>query len=269
MRFGGPILKPFNSPGEWLALVKEMNYTAVYFPVDHTAPDALIDEYAALARENDLLIAEIGVWRNTLSSDPAELKTAMDYAKNQLALAERVGAACCVNIAGSCGAQWDGPHAANFTRETFDRIVASVREIIDAVQPQKTFYTLEPMPWMYPHTADAYLALLDAVDRKAFAAHLDPVNVITNPHDYYRSGALIREWFDKLGAQIKSCHAKDILLEGQLTVHLNEQRPGAGELDFAAYIECVKRYANLPLMMEHMHKHEDVVLADAYIRSLM
>ena len=268
MLIGGPILKPFSSPEEWLALVTEMNYNAVYFPLDYTAPDSLIDAYADCARGSGLLIAEVGVWRNVLSPDADEARSAVEYAKGQLLLADRVGAKCCVNISGSRGAQWDGPHQANFTKETFDMIVESVRGIIDAVKPERTFYALEPMPWMYPHTADSYLDLIKAIDRKAFAAHFDPVNIITNPFDYYRNSDIIREWFVKLGAHIKSCHAKDICLEGQLTVHLNEKRPGLGILNYTTYIQCLEQLPGVPMMTEHMDRHEDVVLANEYIRSI-
>ena len=268
MFLGGPILKPFSSPEEWLALNNEMNFNAVFFPLDCTAPTALIDSYAGAAHENGLLIAEVGVWRNVLSSDADEARSAMEYAKGQLSLADRVGAKCCVNISGSRGEQWDGPHPANFTKETFDMIVESVREIIDAVKPERTFYALETMPCMYPHTADVYLDLIQAIDRKAFAAHFDPVNMITNPFDYYRNGEIIRDWFAKLGAYTKSCHAKDIYLEGHLTVHLNEKRPGLGSLDYAAYLECLKKLPDIPIMMEHMNRHEDVVLANEYIRGI-
>ena len=72
-------------------------------------------------------------------------------------MADEIGARCCVNIAGSRGAKWDGPHPADLTPETFDLIVQSVREIIDAVKPTRAFYTLETMPWMYPDSADSYL----------------------------------------------------------------------------------------------------------------
>ena len=55
---------------------------------------------------------------------------------------------------------WDGPHPDNLSRETFALIVDTVREIIDAVEPRRTFYTLEPMPWSLPDSPDSYLELL-------------------------------------------------------------------------------------------------------------
>jgi sugar phosphate isomerase/epimerase len=269
MHFGGPILLPYKDPGEWLTLVKEIGYSAVYFPVDHTAADDLIETYSRLARENNLIIAEIGAWSNPLSRDEKTADQAFETCCRQLALAERIGAGCCVNIAGTRSDQWDGPSADNFSDETFDRIVTVIRRIIDEVQPERTFYTLELMPWTLPDSADTYLDLIHAVDRPAFAVHLDPVNIICSPRAYFNNGALIRDCFRKLGPYIKSCHAKDIRLESNLTTHLNEVRPGAGNLDYAAYLTCLK---DLPdevcLMMEHMSRHEDVVEAARYIRQV-
>jgi hypothetical protein len=114
---------------------------------------------------------------------------AVAYCQEQLALADDVGAVCCVNIAGSRGDLWDGPHADNLTPDTFDLIVETVRQIMDAVKPQRTFYTLETMPWLYPDSADSYLALLKAIDRPRFAVHFDPVNLICSPQRYFGNAA--------------------------------------------------------------------------------
>ena len=150
----------------------------------------------------------------------------MEKCRTSLALADRIGARCCVNIAGSRGEQWDGPDAANLTKQTFDMIVDATRSIIDAVKPTRTYFTLETMPWAYPDSPDSYLQLLKAIDRKQFAVHLDPVNIVCSPQRYYANGQLIRECFEKLGPHIRSCHAKDIVLRPQLTTHLDEARPG-------------------------------------------
>ena len=268
MKFGGQILKPFKTPEEWLALIAELGYSAVYFPLDHKAADCDIDAYMSAAYENGLMIAEIGAWSNPMSPNKTEAHNAMENCKKQLALAEHVGAACCVNISGSRGNRWDGPHPDNFTKETFNKIVETVQEIIDAVNPKRTFYTLELMPWMYPYNADTYLELIRAIDHPRFAVHLDPVNIINSPLDYFNNGAIIRECFDKLGPYIKSCHAKDIFLEDGLTVHLNEKRPGLGALDYRTYLDCLRKLDDVPLMMEHIQEHDEVVQAAKFIRSL-
>ncbi|MCM8756987.1 MAG: hypothetical protein NC823_00715 [Candidatus Omnitrophica bacterium] len=64
------------------------------------------------------------------------------------------------------------------SQRDFDLIVEVVRQIIDAVKPVRSYYTLETMPWMYPDSAESYQSLLQAVDRKAFAVHFNPVNLL-------------------------------------------------------------------------------------------
>lgn len=269
MRFGGPILKPYSNPDEWLERVREMGYSAVYFPADHTAPDDLIQTYVQLARDNNLALPEVGAWSNPLSRDPGIAAAAFETCCRQLDLAERIGAGCCVNIAGSCSEIWDGPHADNYSEDTFALIVDTVRRIIDAVKPVRSAYTLELMPWMLPDSADTYLDLIKAIDRRQFAVHLDPVNIICSPRAFYANGSIIRECFDKLGPWIRSCHAKDIRLENQLTTHLNEAVPGKGNLDYRTYITCVNRLpGDVALMMEHISNHEEVSQGAAYIRRM-
>lgn len=269
MRFGGFIFKKWNTPKEWAEAARDAGYSAVYFPVDSTADLKVIEGYKDAAKEADLAICEIGVWNNTLDRDGKRRKENIEYAVRQLELADYVGANCCVNIAGSYSEQWDGPHKENLTPRAFDEIVQTTQTIIDRVNPKCTAYSLEPMPWMYPDTADSYLKLIHAIDRKGFAAHLDPVNIICSPQLYYKNSEVLREWFDKLGPYIRSCHAKDIRLSGKLTVHLDECRPGLGELDYRTYLECMSKLdSRVCLMLEHMTEENDYIEATRYLKAL-
>jgi sugar phosphate isomerase/epimerase len=267
MRLGGPLFAEPDSPDSWVAAVHLAGYRAAYCPVSPEADTATIKAYAEAARKADIVIAEVGAWSNPLSPDPATAAAALEKCKASLALADRIGACCCVNIAGSCGSKWDGPDAADLTDNAFDRIVMTVRAIIDIIKPTRTFYTLETMPWMYPDSPDAYLRLIKAIDRKAFAVHLDPVNLVCSPQLYFANGRLIEECFAKLGAHIKSCHAKDILLRQNLTVHLDEVRPGEGKLDYPVFLRALSRLdTNVPLMLEHLPGEEEYRAAAAHIR---
>lgn len=269
MRFGGFIFKKWSSPEEWAQAALDAGYSAVYFPVNHTADLKTIDGYKNAAEAADLVICEIGVWNNLLERDPEKRRANIDYAVHQLELADYVKANCCVNISGSYGEQWDGHHPDNLTRRAFDEIVQTTQTIIDRVNPKHTAYSLEPMPWMYPDTADSYVELIHAIDRKGFSAHLDPVNIITSPQLYYKNGEVIREWFDKLGSSILSCHAKDIRLSGKLTVHLDECRPGTGALDYKTYLECLSKLDDrVCLMLEHMTEEIDYIEATKYLKGL-
>lgn len=269
MRLGGPVFTKPADAQSWARDIKAAGFRAAFCPVPLTAENDVIEEYRRRAAEADIVIAEVGAWSNPLSPDPDAREKSLDKCKRSLELAEKVGARCCVNIAGSTGSKWDGPASGDLTPETFDKIVSCVREIIDAVTPASTFYTLETMPWMYPDSPDSYLRLIQAIDRKAFAAHLDPVNLVCSPQRYFSNADLIRECFRKLGPYIKSCHAKDIVLGEKLTVHLDEGRPGAGGLDYATYLrELDKLDADAPLMMEHLSGEEEYRLGAEHLRAV-
>jgi len=128
--------------------VQKAGYRAAYCPLDEKASNEQILAYKKAAKDADIVIAEVGAWSNPLSPDEATRQEAIEKCKRKLELAEKIGARCCVNIAGSRGKKWDGPSPLDLTAETFEIIVTTVREIIDAVKPTHTFYTHEPMPWM-------------------------------------------------------------------------------------------------------------------------
>ena len=269
MRLGGPVFTKAASPEAWVRAVEEKGYRAAYCPVGENADAATIAAFAKAARDADIVIAEVGAWSNPISSDPDIRHEAIRKCQTALALADRVGALCCVNIAGSCGPIWDGPHEDNLTPQTFDRIVASVREIIDAVKPDRAFYTLETMPWMYPDSAESYADLVRAIDRPQFAVHLDPVNLICSPQRYFKNADLLRDCFQTLGSQIKGVHAKDLTLSPKLTTHLDEVRPGEGGLDYRVFLtEMARLDADTPLMLEHLPNETEYDLAAAFVRGV-
>ena len=121
MRLTAPIFAEFADPEGWVAAVRAKGYRAAFFPVDAAAGRE--DDFARAARQADLVIAEVGAWSNPLDADPPKRRQALELCKERLALADRVGARCCVNIAGSRGRKWDGPDPRDLTRETFDLIV--------------------------------------------------------------------------------------------------------------------------------------------------
>jgi len=268
LRLGGPVFEKYADPQGWVAALKKLGYSAAYCPVGPDASDAEVKAYEDAAAKAGVIIAEVGAWSNPISLDEKERQAALEKCRKHLALADRIGARCCVNIAGSRGPLWDGHSPQNFTRETFDLIVATTRSIIDAVKPTRTFFTLETMPWAYPDSPDSYLQLFKAIDRRHFAVHLDPVNLVCSPQRYYGNAELIRECFAKLGPHIKSCHAKDILLQPRLTTHLDEVRPGTGGLDYAVFLQELSRFPGTPLMLEHLSKAEEYDQAAAYIRGV-
>jgi sugar phosphate isomerase/epimerase len=187
-----------------------------------------------------------------------------------LALAEEIGARCCVNIAGSYNKDtWYGPHPDNLSRQFFDAVVENARAIVDAVNPTRAKFSYEVMGWALPDGPDAYLALIKAIDRKGFGVHLDPCNAVNCPERFYRNTELFNEFFDKLGPHIVSCHAKDLVWDIEMNVHFREVGPGQGKMDYGTYL---RRLAALPqdapLMMEHLATVKDYDAPRQYLFEL-
>jgi sugar phosphate isomerase/epimerase len=270
VRLASPLPRTFDSADGWIALLRERGFRTAYWPLDDDAPSDEVDAYAAAAAAAGISIAEIGAWQaNPISPDDATRAAGLERCKAQLALADRVGAHCCVNIAGSRSGTWDGPHPGSLGADTFALIVDSVRDILDAVAPTRTYYTLEPMPWVWPDSPDAYLELLAAVDRPRFAVHLDPINMINTPAKLYDNAGFLRECFDKLGPHVRAVHAKDMTITTNLTLHMPERRPGLGDIDFHAFITQMQRLdPGTPFLVEHLPSDEEYVAAVAHVRAV-
>jgi len=269
MRLGAPLPDPVSDPALWVAAVKAKGYRAAYCPLDGSEDFATIRAFAQAAEQAGIVIAETGAWSNPLSPVESIRSSAMEKCEIMLALADEIGARCCVNIAGSLGKKWDGPHPADLTAETFNLIVETTRAIIDAVRPKRTYFTLEPMPWMYPDSIESYERLIRAIDRPQFGVHFDPVNLINSPQRYFFNGNFILDFIAHLGSEIRSVHAKDILLQDNLTVHLDEVRPGLGGLDYRTLLRGLDRLEpDLPLMLEHLPQASEYDLAAAYVRGV-
>jgi sugar phosphate isomerase/epimerase len=270
IRLGGPVFKKTESADDWTAAISELNYKAAYCPLQPGSSSEKINAYKTAAKKSNIVISEVGAWSNPIDPDPEKSKQAIEKCIRSLQLADEIEANCCVNISGSRNPEkWAGPHRDNLTDATFDLIVETTRKIIDAVKPGNTFYTLETMPWSYPDSVESYERLLKAIDRKQFAVHFDPVNLIVSPQVYFKNGEMIKYAIKKLGPFIKSCHAKDILLlENELTPHLPEVRPGLGRLNYAVLLKELSKLDGIPLMMEHLKSAEEYELAASHIRSV-
>jgi sugar phosphate isomerase/epimerase len=270
MRLSAPLPRTFDSPEGWIALLRERGFRTAYWPLADDASFDEVDAYASAAVAAGISIAEVGAWHaNPLSRDDAVRAAGLARCQERLALADRINARCCVNISGSFAEQWDGPHPDSLSADTFALIVDSVRAIIDEVSPQRTYYTLEPMPFLLPDSPESYLALLDAVDREHFAVHLDPVNMINTPAKLYDNAGFIRECIDKLGPHVRAVHAKDMTISSSLTLDMPERRPGLGDIDFRSFITAVQRLdPDTPFLVEHLDSDEEYVAAVAHVRAV-
>ena len=257
-----------SSPKEWASKHKALGLETVVFPVNCNDGVDTIMEYKKAADEAGLTIAEVGVWRNTLAANPDERKQWIEYAIEQLRMADSIGASCCVNVVGTpYGPRWDGGYRDNFSSELWEMAVGMIRQIIDSARPKHTKFCIESMPWMIPSSPDEYLRLIEDVDRAEFGTHLDVVNMITTPRRYFYNDEFLRECFQKLHGTIVSCHLKDIMLRQEYTFQLQECACGEGTLNIELYTQLANA-ANprMPMIIEHLTTDEEYVASVRYVR---
>jgi len=270
IRLGAPVSVPGDDPEALARAHRAKGYRAAYCPDlrldDRERIRATVEAFA----RHDVVIAEVGRWVNLLDPDPVARRKNLAIVTEGLALAEAVGARCCVDIAGSFSTtSWFGPHPDNLSPRFFDAAVENARTILDAVKPTRTTFCYEMMAWSLPDGPDACLRMLKAVDRGAFAVHLDPCNLVNSPERYYRSSDLLRECYAKLGSRVASVHAKDLAWDVEMAVHFREVRIGLGSIDYGVFLaEHARKAPDVPLMLEHLPAEADYDAARDQVRAV-
>ena len=271
IRLGGPVFNSSDDPVELAQAHRKLGYRAAFCPRVALDDRQKIAEIEKAFKAEDVVIAEVGIWVNIMDPDPEKRKKNLDAVCYGLALADAVGALCCVDTAGSLDPDnWVAPHPDNLSQKAFDLTVENIRYILSSVKPKRAKFVLEMMPWVIPDSADSFLALIQAVDDPGFAVHLDPVNLICSPRLYYENTKVLEECFQKLGKWIVSCHAKDSFLpSGNLTAYFKEVIPGTGNMDYRTFLRGLEALPqDAPLLIEHLKSAEEFQQAREYIFSV-
>ena len=118
LRLGGPIFVESDDPAVLAQAHRALGYRAAYAPAvkltDKARMESIVKEFA----DRDVVISEVGAWVNMLDPDPEKRRKNMAYVQERLALADELGALCCVDIAGSYDPKvWCGPNPKNLSEE--------------------------------------------------------------------------------------------------------------------------------------------------------
>lgn len=259
VRLGGPLFFSEDDPDLWARHARELGYGAVYAPACRLDDRSRIEAIRKACAENDLIIAEVGRWVNMLDSRPGESEKNLKTVTEGLALADELGAKCCVDIAGSFAeSPWYGPDPKNLTEEFFERAVENARKIIDAVKPKRAKFAYEITGWGNPTDTDSYLRMIGAIGRDEFGVHLDVCNMVNSPQKFWNTTEMIRDAFKRLGPKMVSSHAKDLRWEVEMNIHFVECVAGEGKVDLAAILRGLADLPHdVPFMIEHMNSEEE------------
>jgi len=276
VRFGAPIFTGQTNASEidpdlLVAKHKEKGYTAAYAPLIDPKDSALIKK-ARLAFENaDIVLAEVGYWKNLMDLDDTLRKKHRAEMLDAFYLAEELGARCVVNISGVC---CNGNEDFRFTEESFsddafDAAVDMARYFIDTVKPKTAYFTYEIFPFNVVDSVESMQKLVKAVDRDMFGIHFDLCNLINSPRSYFGYKSIIEDTVKYLGDKIVAAHVKDIKITApSMSVILEEVQPGQGIIDFGTFFSAIDKLPQaVPMMVEHLSTEQEYDDAAAHIRS--
>jgi sugar phosphate isomerase/epimerase len=143
------------------------------------------------------------------------------------------------------------PHPYNWTPQARDQLVKSLREVAPVAEDAGVFIGMEGHVLVTLDSAATMAEVLRAVDSPMVRCDLDPVNWITR-ETIYDTGAAITRMADTLGDLVIGGHAKDVVIEDRLVLHLSEGPAGTGLLDWDAFLPRIEALdPEFPLVVEH------------------
>jgi len=224
-----------------------------------------------LEREG-LRVPELGCYINLIPPDEEQRAAAVARIRAALRQAK---ALCCPAVATVAGTRDPGgnpfwaAHPENFTKEAWVALRRSVGEILVTAEELGVDFCLEPLIHTPLNTVGSLRQILDEMRSPRLKILFDPVNLITLD-EYFKNADFLNLAFDVLGDSIAAAHAKDTLLQrDKLTLHIDEVRPGLGELDFETFLKCMDVLPeDTPLAMEHLQRDEDFALGRDYIQGI-
>jgi sugar phosphate isomerase/epimerase len=240
--------------------IRDMGFTGTGLPTSY-APDAISLERASeigrMFADAGLDLVEYGRYHTTLVHPDAQVRreNIADLASS-LRIARAAGCMAVITGAGSLnpgGAWW--PHPDNYSRETFDRLVDSLREAVKPAEDEGVLLGLEGSTLTPLRSAETARKVLEAVGSPALRAHLDPVNWITWD-TIFSTGPAVAAMFETLGPErILSAHNKGVTAENKVGVHISETVTGAPD-DIFDHSAILRVAAQMPpdfyLVIEHL-----------------
>ncbi len=275
------ILRPSNdaSVGDIIVQIEELKrrgFAAANSGPDpwYSMSDSNLKEVRDALEQNDIVVFEIGGYRNLLHPDEASRSENIKWIAYCLEASDKIGCPMVGTISGSRnpeGNKWRDNYAVhpdNWTLETWNMLIDNLTEILDSTSGMNAIIGMEAQITTNQDTPLAHRRLLDDIGNDRLKVNLDPTNMV-HLYNHFHTTELINECFDLLGEDIVGCHAKDTyVLPHSQTVHVQEVCPGRGNLDYETYLVRLSRmdWARA-LLPEHIpgDQYEE---AYAYIRKV-
>lgn len=268
--------KEGTSAADAVKTVRETGHGACIAGVDpwYSAKESDVRELRDALREYDVVIFEVGGYRNILHTDETVRQENLKHLARCLETADKIGCQMVGTISGSrnpIGNEFVdnyNVHPDNWTQETWYLLLNGLRQLFEDTAGMKAAIGMEAQVTTNIDGPKAHQRLMDDMGSDRVKVNLDPTNMI-HLYNYFHTTELIDECFDLLDENIFGCHAKDsFIFPHQQTVHVQEVCPGRGVLDYETYLVRLSRMKwSRSLLPEHI-PGDQFPEAEAYIRKV-
>jgi sugar phosphate isomerase/epimerase len=150
-----------------------------------------------------------------------------------------------------------GPHHRNHSPQAREQIVQFLRLAAPRAEEHGVLLVLECHMITALDTPAHIREIVDAVGSSSLRVNFDPVNLLTSVDAVFNSGPEMAAMLAELGPRYHwTAHAKDVLIEPRLALHLEETVCGDGLLDWLAYLRCAEQLGSTEtpaaVLVEHM-----------------
>jgi len=218
------------------------------------ASESEIIELKEALKKFDFEIFDVMVWTNLLHPDEKIRQNNLKYVAENVEAADRIGCRMVTAVTGSCDPEYYiAMHPDNWTRETWNVSIKSIRQILRDTSGCKTALGIEAVVTTNIDCPQSHKRLIEDVGDPRCKVCLDPTNMMSIAR-YYHSTETLNECFDLLGEDIIGCHAKDtFILRNKMLAYITEVPAGEGVQDYETYLVRMSRMKwPRTLLLEHL-----------------
>ena len=159
-------------------------------------------------------------------------------------------------------------HRDNYLPESMERLIETLKPIAENAEQEELTLVMETHAVSIMDSPETCREVVDRVGSERLRIVMDFVNHFQTLRQVYDSEQRLNHIFDVMGPVAPMAHIKDIRVENGLVLHLNEEVPGAGELELGV---ALKRFDALYPdgygLIEHLPT-EKIPLANTNVRKI-
>lgn len=199
----------------------------------NTVSDATIAQVKAAFAEQEMPLLQLwGPYPRIISPDETERKAGVKGAQDIAKLAAKLGAPASGVRPTSMSQYGDwAPHPYNYTPEAEDKLVQSLKEILEVAEGEGVNIVLETHVTTTLDTPEAIKRVIERAESPNLRVNIDPVNFMGDLRTACNPAPTINYVFDILGPYVDTVHVKDFYFENRLVVQITETIIGTGMMD--------------------------------------